>query len=320
MDIDVRHLRAISVVAEVGSVTGAAARLGLSQPALTAQLHRIEELLGGPLFVRSRIGVQPTELGKQVLRRAHVVLAEVDALVDDFADKQRASELLRVGTVHLACVGSLVRHVSASFPDTEIGLQIEPSSRLLVEAVTHGQLDAALVGILEGYDLPIGPTVASRTLVPRHPIFVALSATHRHARHATVRLADLSDESWVCPPGPDDGSLAALRRACRAAGFEPKIRYDAPSGAASPLVAAGSGVRLVDPTWAPVSGTTVLPLTGEPQVARLAVIWRRNSFTNEQGRRLFRAVAHAFLDHVDDNPAYARWWRENPHAHPMPED
>ncbi|MGC4890539.1 LysR family transcriptional regulator [Micromonospora sp. DT227] len=320
MGIDVRHLRAISVVAEVGSVTGAAARLGLSQPALTAQLHRIEEMVGGPLFVRSRTGMQPTELGKQVLSRARVVLAEVDALVDDFGDKRRASDLFRLGTVHLACASSLVRRVTETFPDAEIGLQIEPSSRLLVEAVTHGQLDAALVGILEGFDLPIGPTVASRTLVPRHPIFVALAATHRHAQRDTVRLADLSDESWVCPPGPDDGSLASLRRACRAAGFEPRIRYEAPSGAAHPLVAAGDGVRLVDPTWAPGPGTRVLPLDGEPQVARLAVIWRRDAFTNEQSRHLFRAFARAFLDHVDDNPGYARWWRENPHVHPLAED
>lgn len=316
MGIDVRHLRAISVVAEVGSVTGAAARLGLSQPALTAQLHRIEDMVGGALFVRSRTGVRPTELGKQVLRRARVVLAEVDALVDDFGDKRRTGELLRLGTVHVACANSLVRRATEVFPNAEIGLQIEPSSRLLVEAVTHRRLDVALVGILEGFELPIGTAVASRTLVPRHPIFVAVSSAHRHAERDTVRLADLSDELWVCPPGPDDGSLAALRRACRAAGFEPKIRYEAPSGAAYPLVAAGDGVRLVDPTWAPVPGTRVLPLAGEPQVARLAVLWRRDAFTTEQGACLFRAFARAFLDHVHDNPAFARWWQGNPHVHP----
>ncbi|MGW4502455.1 LysR family transcriptional regulator [Micromonospora sp. NPDC004336] len=317
MDIDVRHLRAICAVAEAGSVTRAAARLGLSQPALTAQLRRIEDVVGGALFVRGRTGSQPTELGKLVLRRARVVLAEVDALVDDFADKHRAAGLLRVGTVHVACLSSVVPRLAEGFPHAEIALQIEPSSRLLVEAVARGQLDAALVGNMEGFDLPIGAALASRTLVPRYPIFVALSATHRHAERETVRLADLSEESWVCPPGPDDGTLASFRRACRVAGFEPKIRYEAPSGAAYPLVAAGDGIRLVDPTWAPAPGTKVLPLDGEPQVARLAVVWRRDAFTHEQSAGLFRALARAYLEHVHDNPVFARWWREHPHAHPV---
>ncbi|WP_229402934.1 LysR family transcriptional regulator [Micromonospora okii] len=317
MAIDVRHLRAISAIAEVGSVTGAAARLGLSQPALTAQLQRIEEMVGGALFVRSRTGVRPTELGKQVLRRAHVVLAEVDALADDFGDRHRPSGLLRLGTIHIACVGSLVRRVAEVFPAAEIALQIEPSARLLTEALTRNQLDAALLGALEGFELPLPAALASRTLVPRYPIFVAMSAMHRHAQSHQVRLADLSDESWVCPPGPDDGSLASLRRACRAAGFEPKIRYEAPSGAAHPLVAAGAGVRLVDPTWAPAPGTRVLPLAGEPQVARLAFAWRRDALTTGQSGSLFQAVSRAYLDHVDDNPAFTRWWREHPHTHPV---
>ncbi|EWM64977.1 MULTISPECIES: LysR family transcriptional regulator [Micromonospora] len=317
MGIDVRHLRAISAIAEAGSVTGAAARLGLSQPALTAQVHRIEKTVGGPLFVRSRTGMQPTELGKQVLQRARVVLAEVDALVEDFGDRHPIPGLLRLGTVHIACAGSLVRHVAEAFPDPEIALQIEPSSRLLVEALTRGQLDAALLGILEGFELPIGPTLTSRPLIPRYPIFVAMSASHPQSHHEQVRLADLRNESWVCPPGPDDGSLASLRRACRAAGFEPKIRYEAPSGAAHPLVAAGDGVRLVDPTWAPAAGTRVLPLRGEPQLlARLVVVWRRDALTHAESSALFQAITRAYLDHVNDNAAFARWWRANPHAHP----
>ncbi|AYF26909.1 MULTISPECIES: LysR family transcriptional regulator [Micromonospora] len=318
MGIDVRHLRAISAIAEAGSVTGAAALLGMSQPALTAQVHRIEKMLGGPLFVRSRSGMHPTELGKQVLRRAHVVLAEVDALVEDFGDRHPIPGLLRIGTVHIACAGSLVRRIAEVFPDPEIALQIEPSSRLLVEALNRGQLDAALLGILEGFEVPIGPTLTARPLVPRYPIFVAMSASHPQARREQVKLADLRDESWVCPPGPDDGSLASLRRACRAAGFEPKIRYEAPSGAAHPLVAAGDGVRLVDPSWAPAAGTRVLPLQGEPQLlARLVVVWRRDALTNEQSSVLFRAVGRAYLDHVHDNPAFAQWWQDNPHAHHM---
>ncbi|MGI5183933.1 LysR substrate-binding domain-containing protein [Dactylosporangium sp. CA-152071] len=317
MGIDVRHLRAICVIAEAGSVTAAAAQLNLSQPALTAQLHRIEELLGGVLFVRSRAGVEPTELGRRVLSRARVVLNEVDAFVDDFREPLRAPGFVRFGTVHLACAASLVDRVKEAFPDTEVALRIEPSSRLLVDAVTHGQLDAALIGIMEGFDIPLGGMLANRTLIPRYPIFIALSASHRLAGQDSVDLADLRDERWVGPPGPDDGSLTSLRRACRAAGFEPDIRYDAPSGAGQPLVRSGNGVRLVDPTWPQPPGTAVLPLRGEPQIARLLVIWRRDAFSHTECEQLYRAVTHAFLDHVPNNPAFERWWKANPQTHPI---
>lgn len=54
MDIELRHFRVICTIAELGSVTRAAAALGLAQPALTAQLQRIERALGRPLFERDR--------------------------------------------------------------------------------------------------------------------------------------------------------------------------------------------------------------------------------------------------------------------------
>ena len=83
MDLEVRHLRMIVTVAETGSVTKAAASLGLAQPALTAQLNRIDRTLGGCVFTRDRQGARPTELGELVLRHARVVLPAMSALVDD---------------------------------------------------------------------------------------------------------------------------------------------------------------------------------------------------------------------------------------------
>ncbi|WP_454851027.1 helix-turn-helix domain-containing protein [Promicromonospora soli] len=59
-----RHLRMVVAVAESGSVTKAAAALGIAQPALTAQLNRIDRSLGGNVFVRDRFGARPTELGE----------------------------------------------------------------------------------------------------------------------------------------------------------------------------------------------------------------------------------------------------------------
>jgi DNA-binding transcriptional LysR family regulator len=83
MDIELRHLRVVCAIAEAGSVTKAATQLGLAQPALTAQLKRIERSLGGELFARDRRGVRPTPLGELVLARARLLLPAVTGLREE---------------------------------------------------------------------------------------------------------------------------------------------------------------------------------------------------------------------------------------------
>ncbi|MBO2463526.1 LysR family transcriptional regulator [Actinomadura violacea] len=317
MDLDIRHLRMICAMAETGSVTRAAARMGMSQPAMTNQLRRVEELVGGALFVRSRSGLEPTPLGAQVIARARMVLAEIDALFGDLHADSGAGEPVALGSVHTGCVAGIVGMLGEALPGREVSLRIEPSSALLADALARGHLDAALMGIMEGFDVPLAQPVVSRTLVPRYPIFITLSAGHPLAGRDEVALTDLRDEPWVAPPGSDDGSLAALRASCRAAGFEPRLRYEAPSGAASTLVAGGHGVRLVDPTWPPHPGTVVRPLAGEPQVARLIVAWRRDRLGERDAAALYRGLAEAFTAHVDDNPSFGAWWRAHPEVHPL---
>ena len=85
MNLELRHLKVVCAIAETGSVTKAASQLGLAQPALTAQLQRIERTLGGPLFDRDRRGARPTALGELVLSRARVLLPAMKGLQDEAA-------------------------------------------------------------------------------------------------------------------------------------------------------------------------------------------------------------------------------------------
>ena len=64
MDIDTRLLRYFAAVAEEGTLTRAAQRLYVSQPALTKQIRQLEAQLGVTLFVRSRSGMTPTADGR----------------------------------------------------------------------------------------------------------------------------------------------------------------------------------------------------------------------------------------------------------------
>ena len=78
MRLDLRQLRAFVVLAEELSFTRAASRLGIAQPALSAQLSRIERRLGAPLLRRSTRSVELTPAGEALLARARRVLAEAD--------------------------------------------------------------------------------------------------------------------------------------------------------------------------------------------------------------------------------------------------
>src|SRR3954451_12481858 len=91
MNLELRHLKVVCAIAETGSVTKAASLLGLAQPALTAQLQRIQRTLGGPLFVRDRRGARPTALGELVLSRARVLLPAMKGLQDEAARLARAA-------------------------------------------------------------------------------------------------------------------------------------------------------------------------------------------------------------------------------------
>ena len=80
MSIDVRHLRQLRAIATHGSLTRAAAALGVGQPSLSESLRRLEEDLGTRLFYRHARGVEPTDAGALLVAHAEAVLPRLDAL------------------------------------------------------------------------------------------------------------------------------------------------------------------------------------------------------------------------------------------------
>jgi DNA-binding transcriptional LysR family regulator len=90
-------LRTFQAVYRAGTLTQAAAVLGLSQPTVTTQLRHLEGLLGSPLFVRQARGVVPTARGADLARR---IADPLDALVGVAAALGRSAELAG-RTLHL---------------------------------------------------------------------------------------------------------------------------------------------------------------------------------------------------------------------------
>ena len=88
--IDARQLRSFVEIVERGSITAAADRLGIAQPALSRQVKALERALAVPLLLRHGRGVAPTEEGVELAGRARAILADLDALAGAFSGAPEA--------------------------------------------------------------------------------------------------------------------------------------------------------------------------------------------------------------------------------------
>jgi LysR family hca operon transcriptional activator len=79
--VELRHLRYFLAVAEEGTVTAAARRVFVAQPALSRQIRDLERRLGRELFVRTGRGVEVTAAGRELLPRARAIVDQVDDAV-----------------------------------------------------------------------------------------------------------------------------------------------------------------------------------------------------------------------------------------------
>ena len=133
---------------QTGSVSRAAERLGLSQPALSQALKRFEERLGTQLLIRSKSGVQPTQAGKQLALRARGLLRDWDMLR---TEALRSSQEI-TGRFTLGCHVSVARYTLTHFlpqllakhPLLEIRLEHDLSRRIS-ERVISCEIDFGIV-------------------------------------------------------------------------------------------------------------------------------------------------------------------------------
>jgi DNA-binding transcriptional LysR family regulator len=320
MNLELRHLEAVCRIAEAGSLSLAARRLGVSQPALSAQLRRIERVAGGELFLRGRHGVEPTPLGEFVLRKARLVLGEMDALAAG-ARVIAPHPSLRLGCILLVLVDRLLSELERVLAGQDIDVTVEHSATTLTRQLGAGKYDAVLYGEVNDYDVPLPQGITARTLIPKEPFCVRLSATHPLAARERIPLAELADESWMMLVEDDDGGPEALVAACARAGFTPQLRHRVTDRKMHyDLIAAGRAISLSQPTAPATEGTVLRPLVGDPVTGRIRIAWNRAAVSARQADLLYRAAAHAYLANVDNNAFHRAWWDARPELHPALDD
>jgi DNA-binding transcriptional LysR family regulator len=313
MNLELRHLKVVCAIAETGSVTKAASTLGLAQPALTAQLQRIERTLGGPLFERDRRGARPTALGELVLARARVLLPAMKGLQDEAARLAGTGTTMsryRFGGVNSPILGRLVHRLAADQPQAQITTYASWYVDELARLVLSGRLDYALAGVC-GDATPSAEFGLTWRTVAVDAVFVLLPEAHPLAARDEVELAALAHEQWVAAPG--DGCFGdCFAAACARAGFTPRKVFETDVRGCVDLVDAGSAVALCQATFRPVAGLVTRPLAGSPLRWRLLLGWHPEAPAAVIADRVLAHAMAAYTDSLARNPHYLAWLRRNP--------
>jgi DNA-binding transcriptional LysR family regulator len=276
-DINLRHLRYFTVLAEELHYGRAAARLGISQPPLSEQILALEAALGTRLFQRTRREVALTSSGRTLYGEATRLLLHADRVREVMAGARSGyAGQLYVGCVPSSLLGALPAILGAArqrLGDIDIRVT-EGHTGEIVAALRDGRLDVGLVW----EDAP-EPPLAIRPL--EHVRFIAaLHPSHPLVRRKRVSLADVAAEPLILPPRDvTPRQFDRIMGGFRQAGLSPHVGQHARSIAAQlGFVASGLGYSLV-PEYArrlAMRGVAFRPLRESLESSPLSLMWNVN--------------------------------------------
>jgi LysR family transcriptional regulator, cyn operon transcriptional activator len=307
--LNLSRIRSFVIAADESSLSRAAAVIHLTQPALSKQIHLLEEELGVRLFDRVGGGVQLTSAGRDLLERGRLLLLQAESL----AERARVLEggatgVLKVGATSMSLESFLAPFIPAyrgRWPGVDVSITEDGGMRLLRQ-VEHGELDVAITG-------PRAPELHHQLLFPVRVVAVMLT-DHRLARRRTASLRDLVSEP-----------LLGLRRefttrqmfdaACQTSCLEPRFVFETSVPSALLAMARiGYGVALMPSNQ----------LVKDRRLRRVPIIHDGKSLgqwmaVSWHGGRQLAPYAEAFIAELAARTKQGYPGREFSYAPPVPE-
>jgi DNA-binding transcriptional LysR family regulator len=241
--MELRQLQLFLAAAEEGSITAAAKRMHLTQPALSRQVKALEEELGVELFTRGAHSVNLTpagsallEEGRKLLERAERVVKQVRATAE--------GEPLRIGYAP-SLAGPLLGHALERFSQIHPRVRVQLSdcsSAEMRDGLIQGNLDVVVTVPWEGDTQSV-----QWTTIRRHRMGLAVPESHPLAKKKKIPLADLDGQKLLLYSRTDYPEYwQAVTRLFREHGLQAKVagEFDGVTSLGAAL-AAGLGVALV---------------------------------------------------------------------------
>ncbi|MET8726861.1 LysR family transcriptional regulator [Streptomyces parvus] len=308
MDVELRHARLVVAIATARSISKAAARLDLPQPALSSQLRRIERELGGEIFARSHLGVVPTPLGERLLPMFVDLARSGDALL---AEASTATmDTLLVGNVEWT-PPALREAITASLPTVDIQTEtVDPADAM--EALREGRLNLALVPkVLTEPVNKAGQVPLSTAVVVNEPVWLALPVDHPISGPDPVDPTQVGSLDWVRYArghwfqGVEEEAFADLvgdtpTSAHRVGGHHEAMSWVRDAGMAA----------LTTPTGA-TKDVQLVPVA-HAHTCELLLVWRSEAISRTVLEKLLESVRRYYCVYANSIPHYWSWMAAHP--------
>ena len=270
------HLTAFHAVAETGSVTAAAERLHVSQPALTREIRELEERLAVPLFDRLPRGMQLTEAGQLLNEYATQIfrLAESgESAVGEFAGLKRGHLAIATSrTIGVYLLPPLVDAFRDQYPGVTLDLSVSNTEQVQEDVLSH----RCQLGLIEG---PYDTSVFDALPFGQDEIVVVAGPTHPLASRRRLNATALANTELILrEPGSGTRQVVEQAYAARGLTLSPSCSIGSPE-AIKRMLRLGRAV-----SWVPrlsvadelAAGTLIqLPVTDIHVTRELNLLWHR---------------------------------------------
>jgi LysR family hydrogen peroxide-inducible transcriptional activator len=281
------QLRTFLKIAEHGSFSRAAEEIGVSQPALSQQVARLEAELGRPVFDRSGRSVRLTEAGRLLRRRAEQLLALADDTRRELVDDGRAGRVVvaAIPTIAPFLLPPVLRSYRRDHPGATVQVDEEVTEALL-RRCQRGELDVGVLALPA--DAP--PGLAVEPLFEEE-LVLALPAGHPLAGHDAVPLDAVRGEPFVLL-GEGHCLSDQIRSFCQQRAVQPVATgRTGQLATVQELVALGHGVSFVPEMARRVDASphrVYRSLSGDRPRRTIAACWNPDRYQTR--------LAMAFLD------------------------
>ncbi len=277
--MELRHLRYFVSAAEEGSISAAAARSNLTQPAVSRQIRDFESELGVALFKRIPSGLELTPAGNITLAYAREILRQTRSLQEALTGMQEDGTLvtLRIGYLPTALSGflsSAMRSFRERFPKARLEI-FEMNPQEQADALQEGRIDVAFLGepkpeLRDAFQVKTIREIPMSMVVPlEHPL----------ATRKQVTLSEFAKDPFISlDPSEFPDRPRLMRELFSAAEIEPAITHHA-RGLAELLAMVGSGMGVAlapaDAALLPSANLVFLELKQPQLVLQFSAAWRR---------------------------------------------
>lgn len=217
LNITIRQLRALAALSEGGSVTAASNQLGLTQPAVTQQLHLLQEQVGLPIIQRTGDGMLLTDAGREVLLLSKRIEAAFKTCQESLEMMVGGGGSVSIGAVSTAkyFVPHAIGAFSRLYPKIDLRLTIGNREEIR-QAIRGYDLDIAIMG------RPPEDIEVEAHLIGDHPHVIVASKRHWLASNPSLAAVDLSHETFLTRER-GSGTRMLMETFFNATGLQPNI-------------------------------------------------------------------------------------------------